>query len=76
MNLLDLGLDGSAAMVGKPVALVTVEKVIFDALGFDACKSVKYKTNLTIRSSIWNSIFKPNQVKFNFFTFIKIKFIY
>lgn len=34
--LLDRGLDGSAAIVGSPVALVTVENVMFDTRGLEA----------------------------------------
>lgn len=32
------GRFGSAAIVGKPVALVTVLNVTFETRGFDACK--------------------------------------
>ncbi|VDK35385.1 unnamed protein product [Gongylonema pulchrum] len=34
--LVDRGLEGSAAIVGKPVALVTVENVMFERRGFEA----------------------------------------
>jgi len=33
--LLERGLEGSAAIVGKPVAEVTVENVIFETRGLD-----------------------------------------
>ncbi len=35
-NLLERGREGSAAIVGNPVALVTVENVMFETRGFDA----------------------------------------
>lgn len=37
-HLLERGLLGSAAMVGSPVAEVTVEKVMLDTRGLEACK--------------------------------------
>jgi hypothetical protein len=41
IHLLERGLDGSAAMVGKPVADVTVENVMFDTRGLEVCKKRK-----------------------------------
>lgn len=35
-NLLERGREGSAAIVGSPVALVTVENVMLERRGFEA----------------------------------------